>query len=337
MARRVVPVLILVALAVTVVWWRWSADHGSNANIIRGSGIIEITEVDVAFEVPGTINERLIDEGNAVDKGDPIARLDDREYRLQRERAEAGKAAADARYAMMLKGPRGQEIDQALAAVDTANSDFAMQQTELARIRELHHQKVVSQSELDRVNMAFESSRGTRDRATAQLAMLKEGTRAEELEEARARVREAEKSVALAELQLSRCTLHAPLAGRVLSRNREAGETVAPGTSIFTLGDMQRPWLNLYVSERDLGRIALGMPAKVAVDAFPDEPFEGKVAFIAEKSEFTPKNIQTPDERVKLVYRVKIELQNRNGALKPGMPADGEITIQPNAPALATK
>jgi len=331
MSRRQGIVLAIAVAVGLLAWWRWVAIREDANRAIRGSGMIEVTEVDVAFEVPGTIAERYVDEGALLDKGEPIARLDDKEYRLQVERATAGRAAAEARYRMLLKGPRGQEIDQALAAADAADSDFETQQREYERAKALFDRNVVSRSEFDKVNSGFADARSRRDRAHAQLDMLKEGSRAEEVEEGRARLREAEKSLALAELNLSRCQLFAPLAGRVLSKNREAGETVPAGASIVTIGNLDRPWLNLYIGERDLGKVSLGMKAEVTVDSFPTQPFPGKVTFISDKAEFTPKNIQTQDERVKLVYRVKIEVENRDQALKPGMPADGTISLNHGA------
>ncbi len=113
----------------------------------------------------------------------------------------------------------------------------------------------------------------------------------------------------------------------MLSKSREPGEMVQPGTPIVTLGDLSRPWVNVYVGERDLGKVRLGMAAQVTVDAFPDQPFPGKVTFVSDRAEFTPKNIQTPDERVKLVYRVKVEVETRDDALKPGMPADAVLPL----------
>jgi HlyD family secretion protein len=331
MRRRIGIILALVLLVGAVAWWRWtSLGEGSNHSI-RGSGIIEITEVDVAFEVPGTIAQRYIDEGALLDKGEPIARLDDREYRLQAERATAAKAAAAARYAMVLKGPRGQEIDQALAALESAESELRVQDSDFKRIQSLYDSHVISRAELDRANAAFTDAHSRYDRARSQLDMLKEGSRAEEVEEARARLHEAEKALELAELNLSRCQLFAPIAGRVLSKNREAGETVPAGASIVTLGDLTRPWLNLYIGERDLGKVALGMEAYATVDSFPSQPFPGKITFISERAEFTPKNIQTQDERVKLVYRIKVELENRRDALKAGMPADGVVPLDHGA------
>jgi HlyD family secretion protein len=327
MSRRLGVILVVGVAVGAIVWWRWKAVREQASRAIRGSGIIEVTEVDVAFEVPGTIAERYVDEGALLDKGEPIARLDDKEYRLQVERATAARAAAEARYRLLLKGPRGQEIDQALAAVEAADTEFETQQREYERAKALYDRKVVSRSEFDKVNSALADARSRRDRADAQLDMLKEGYRTEEVEEGRARLHEAEKALELAELNLARCQLFAPLAGRVLSKNREAGETVPAGASIVTLGDLDRPWLNLYIGERDLGKVSLGMKAEVTVDSFPSQPFPGRVTFISDKAEFTPKNIQTQDERVKLVYRIKIEVENRNQALKPGMPADGSIPL----------
>ncbi|HVN85198.1 MAG TPA: efflux RND transporter periplasmic adaptor subunit [Candidatus Binatia bacterium] len=319
--------LLLLALVSAIGVWRWRRAREFNQTAIRGSGIIEVTQVDVAFEVPGRMVERLVDEGAMLDKGEPVARLDDREYRLQMERATAGKAAADARYRMLMKGSRAQDVDQALAALESAESDLRLQQNEHQRIAKLLQDGVVSRSEADRQKMLLEAAQAARDRARANLDLLREGFRTEEIEQGRAQLQLASKELELAELNLARCQLYAPAAGRVLSKSREAGEMVQPGTPIVTLGDLSRPWVNVYVGERDLGKVWLGMKANITVDSFPAAPFTGKVTFISDRAEFTPKNIQTPDERVKLVYRIKVEVETRDQALKPGMPADAELPL----------
>jgi HlyD family secretion protein len=326
--RRRVSLLAAIAVGTILLalWW-WKKVEERREQVIRGSGLIEVTEVDVAFEVPGTIAERFVDEGALLDRGEPIARLDDREYRLQVERWQAAKAVAEARYELLKRGPRGQEVDQALAALESAQAEFEVRQRDLARIEELFRRGVVSQAELDRARGAFTAAQSGRDSARARLDMLKEGFRTEEIEQGRAQLREAEKALALAELNLARCQLFAPIAGRVLSKNREVGEVVAPGTPVVTMGDLARPWLNVYVSERDLGKLRLGMEAQVYVDAYPGRPFPARVSYIADKSEFTPKNVQTQEERAKLVYRVKVELSNPDAVLKPGMPADVVIPL----------
>ncbi len=328
--RRRIALIVLVLVAAAVAIWRWYAAHESTQDAIRGSGIIEVTQVDVAFEVPGRMIERPADEGALLDKGEPVARLDEREYRLEVERASAAKNAVEARYRMMLHGSRAQEIDQALAALEAAESDLRLQRLEQARVASLHAEGVVARGELDRADAALAGARAARDRATAQLQLLREGFRSEEIEQARAEMQQAAKALELAELNLARCRLFAPMAGRVLSKSREPGEMVQAGTPIVTLGDLSRPWVNLYVGERDLGKVRLGMRAFVTVDSFPDQPFPGVVSFISERAEFTPKNIQTPDERVKLVYRVKVEVETRDEALKPGMPADTVLPLDPD-------
>lgn len=329
MRTRLVVAIVVVALAVAgVVAWRWYADAHRNGNAIRGSGIIEVTQVDAAFEVPGRMLERYVDEGAMVDGGEPIARLDDREYHLQVDRAVAAESAAEARYKMMLRGSREQEIDQALAALESAESALRLQELEYERIAKLARQGIVSQNELDQAATNLTTARKARERAAAQLDLLREGFRTEEIEGARAQLAQARADRALAELNLARCKLFSPMAGRVLSKSREAGEMVQPGTPVVTLGDLSRPWVNLYIGERDLGRVRLGMKAQVTVDSYPSDPFPGTVTFIADRAEFTPKNIQTPDERVKLVYRVKVDLQSRDGVLKPGMPADTVLPLE---------
>lgn len=328
MRRPLVAVLIVVAFVAAVfLGERWWVARERAATAIRGSGIIEVTQVDVAFEVAGRMIERSVDEGAMVDKGEPVGRLDDREYRLRVTRATAAKEGAEAHYRMMTKGSRAQDVDRALAAHEGAEAELAMQTREQARIARLHAEGIVSQGERDRLDNLLANARAARDQTAAQLAQLREGFRVEEIEGARAELQRANADLDLAELDLARCQLFAPAAGRVLSKSREPGEMVQPGTPIVTLGDLSRPWVNVYVGERDLGKVRLGMPAQVTVDSFPDQPFPGKVTFISERAEFTPKNIQTPDERVKLVYRVKVEVETRNDALKPGMPADTVLPL----------
>jgi HlyD family secretion protein len=328
MRRPLVVVLAAIALVTAVFlgarWWRERDQAGA---AIRGSGIIEVTQVDVAFEVAGRMIERSVDEGAMVDKGEPVGRLDDREYRLRVARATAAKEAADAHYRMMTKGAREQEVDRALAAREAADAELAMQTREYDRITRLHAEGIVAQTEADRLSNLLASARAAHDQAVAQLDQLREGFRIEEIEGARADLQRAGAELDLAELDLARCQLFAPASGRVLSKSREPGEMVQPGTPIVTLGDLSRPWVNVYVGERDLGKVHLGMAAQVTVDAFPDQPFNGKVTFVSERAEFTPKNIQTPDERVKLVYRVKVEVETRDEALKPGMPADAVLPL----------
>jgi HlyD family secretion protein len=163
------------------------------------------------------------------------------------------------------------------------------------------------------------------DQARAQWKLVEEGPRQEDIDQARAKVQQAEASLKLAETELGYATIKSPLDGVVLSKNIERGEYVAPGTPVVTVADMVNVWLRAYVDETDLTRIKLGRLAEVTTDSFPGKVYKGRVSFISEEAEFTPKTVQTEKERVKLVYRIKIDIQNPDMELKAGMPADATI------------
>jgi HlyD family secretion protein len=161
--------------------------------------------------------------------------------------------------------------------------------------------------------------------ARAALELVRAGPRRERLDQARARLRQAEEALALAGYRLDETRLRAPVGGVVLSEHVEPGEYVAPGTPVVTLADLGRVWLRAYVDEPDLGRVRLGQEVQVTTDSFSGKAYEGRVSFISSEAEFTPKNVQTRKERVKLVFRIRIDVPNPGGELKPGMPADAVV------------
>jgi HlyD family secretion protein len=165
--------------------------------------------------------------------------------------------------------------------------------------------------------------------ARERFVLVKKGPRRETIDQGRARLDQAKQALALAETRLGYATVGSPLSGVVLSKNVEPGEYVAAGTPIVTVGDLQNVWVRAYINETDLGRVKVGQRVHVSTDTYPGKRYEGRVSFIASQAEFTPKNVQTEKERVKLVYRVKIDIRNPNMELKPGMPADGEILTAP--------
>lgn len=163
--------------------------------------------------------------------------------------------------------------------------------------------------------------------AEAEYALIKAGARQESIDQARAKVKAAQEGANLARQQLSYTELLAPMDGVVLSTAAEAGEYLNPASPVVTLGATDKPWLRAYIHEKDLGRIKLGMDVAVHTDSFPDKTYPGKVTYIAGQAEFTPKTVQTFEERVKLMYRIKVALANPDGELKPGMPGDGRIDM----------
>ncbi len=180
-------------------------------------------------------------------------------------------------------------------------------------------------SRREQVNQA----RSALAQAEADYALIKAGPRAEAIDQARARKASAQAGLALARQQLAETELFCPFDGVVLSTSAEPGRYLNPGSTVLTVGDIQGVWLRAFVTETDLGRIKLGQPASVSVDAYPERRWDGRVSYISSAAEFTPRSVQTAKERTNLVYRVKIQLDNPDGTLKPGMPADAVIEAAP--------
>ena len=176
----------------------------------------------------------------------------------------------------------------------------------------------------------IEKAKAALVQAQAEHALVKAGPRKEKIDQAMALVDEAEQRVNQARQQLSYTELRAPRAGVILSRSAEPGEYLNPSTPVVTLGDLAHPWLRAFINETDLGRIRLKDKVVVTTDSFPDKQYQGILSFISSEAEFTPKSVQTFEERVKLMFRIKIELSNPQGELKPGMPADAVIPISVN-------
>mgnify|MGYP000916884047 CR=1 FL=1 len=162
---------------------------------------------------------------------------------------------------------------------------------------------------------------------TAQFDLVLAGPRKETIQQATARTEQAQAGIQLARTNLDNAILKSPLTGIVLSKNTEPGEFVAAGTPVVTVADLENVWLRAYISETDLGRVKIGQVVHVTTDTYPDKQYDGRVSFISSEAEFTPKSVQTSQERVKLVYRIKVDITNIDMQLKPGMPADGIIEI----------
>ncbi len=269
--------------------------------------------------------------------------------------AEAIVAQAGARVAELEAGSRPQEVGAAKAALARAQADAGYRRTDLARVEKLHGSGVAADQELDTARTAYdvadarlrevqeqlrlveegprveqiEQAKAFLAQAQQRLALVKKGPRQEVIDQARARLQQTEQALAIAETRLTYTALASPVSGLVLSENVEAGEYVAAGTPIVTVADLEDIWLRAYINETDLGRVKVGQAARITTDTYPGKAYDGRLSFIASEAEFTPKSVQTPKERVKLVYRVKITVANPDMELKPGMPADAAILLNP--------
>lgn len=271
------------------------------------------------------------------------------------EIAQAQAALQKARSALdeLNAGSRTQEIAAAQAAVDRGKAEVVFAEANLKRMQDTLASGAVAQDQFDNSRMAFSVaqarlseaqehlklvSEGFRkeqiaqgkavvEQAEAAYALAKNGPRKETIDQARSMLRQSQQALAIAKTRLTYATLVSPVAGVVLSKNVESGEYVAAGTPIVTVGNLKDIWLRAYIVETDLQRVKVGQLVNVLIDSSPEKPFKGRVSFIASEAEFTPKTVQTSKERIKLVYRIKIDIDNPDMELKPGMPADAVIEI----------
>jgi HlyD family secretion protein len=386
--KKIIFIVVLIAVLGAAGMLAYHSLHQDPTNRIVVSGNIELAQVDIAFKTSGRLIERTVNEGDAVQKGMVIARLDREQLLHQRDTATAALATAQAQYAesesalkwqretmaadlqlrnadlsaaqsqlLQLKnGARPQEVQQSQAAVAAAQSQYDGAKKDWDRAQTLNKNDDISTSQFDQFRTRFESADANLKQVKEQANLVQAGPRAETIEGASAQVERARASlrvgqaneietkrreqdivarqgdieraksqIALIDSQLADTIAVSPINGVVLVKAADVGEILAPGTSVVTVGDIDHPWLRAYIREQDLGRVKLGDKVKVTTDSFRDKVYDGKVSFISSDAEFTPKQIQTSEERVKLVYRIKIDVDNSRHELKSNMPADAEI------------
>ena len=322
--KLLIPVLII---AVGVAAYTLYSQRKVDPNQIKVSGNIETTTVGAGFKIPGQVLRRMVDEGESVKKGQVIASLETADLELDVANAKIQLLAAQVIASQLANGSRSQDVSAAQAAARSAEADKQNAAAEYRRMRELFANSAVSAQERDRSLTAYRMASARADQAGQQLSLVVEGPRREEIELAAAKVEQAQKQLELAKTRLAYAQITAPIDGFVLSKNIEAGEYVSPGTPVVTIGELNQVWLKAYIAETDLGRVKLGQKVSVTTDTYPNKTYRGSIGFIASEAEFTPQNIQTAEERVKLVYRIKIMIDNPAHELKPGMPADAAINL----------
>lgn len=328
--KRAFLIILAVAIAAFAGWrlyQTWLADRYS-ANELKLSGNIEAHESLVSFKVMGRIIDLPVDEGMAMKTGDLLAQLDSADYRQQVAVDEAAERVRDRQLALGLAGSRWQDIDAAKQTVIDAKADLDQKKKDYTRYQALYEKDEISGQTRDQAATNVTRAQATYDRAQEILNELVEGTRKEELAVDRSNVRQARQNLDLSQIRLSYTVLRAPFDGVVLVREAELGEVVSPGTPIVTLADLDHIWLRVYLPETDLGKVRWGQAVDVRTDTYPGKIYRGHVSVIASDAEFTPKSVQTEKERVTLVYRIKVDVENPNHELKPGMPADAYVKVK---------
>ncbi len=329
--RWIIGVAAVAALG-CVAWFAQSATlrrwlgNGTAGTVLQLSGNIEAHESVLGFKsVQSRIAELPFDEGQWVRKGTVIARVDDADYRQQVAIAEAAVATQQ----QQLETARSTQ-QAAAKTLASDEADLRYKTLDRQRQNQLATQGYVAADARDLADAAQKQSQAVLQRDRALLA-----TAASNVALAQANIRSAEEALRLTQITESYTTLTAPIDGVILQRQAELGEIVAPGTPIVTLADLDHVWLRAYVNEPDIGRVRLGQAATVTTDNYPGKRYPGRIAFISDKAEFTPKSVETHAERVTLVYRIRIDLENPTHELVPGMPADAEVQLLPPGPTAA--
>lgn len=312
----VVALLGVMALRTPLLaFWRTAGD----TNVLLLSGNIEAHESVLSFK---TVQSRIVDlpfnEGQWVRKGTVLAVVDAADYRQQVSIAQANLSTQQ----RQLESAR-QNLYTAGRTLLVDQADLSQRQRDWQRALDLQKQGFFSTAMLEQAETAVKQSRAVLERdQSLQTAAMRN------VEVAQAGVHNSEEAVELARIVFAYTTLSAPFDGVVTVRQAELGEVVVPGTPVLTLADLEHIWLRAYINETDLGRVRLGQAVTVSSDSHPNKRYQGRIAFIADKAEFTPKSVETHAERVSLVYRIKIDIVNPNHELVPGMPADAKVELQ---------
>ncbi len=323
--RLVIPVVLVV---VAVVVWYFVFDNSENNGLLRASGTVEATEARLGFPVPGRIDMVFVREGDLVRAGAELAVLDRAETTARYRQAQAQVKVTRAVLAELESGARAEEIARARAARDAAGEQLNAAHRDLERTKELYGGGAVSKETLDKQQTAFDVARNRHTEAAEFLRQLESGPRAEKIAAQRAVVEQAKAQVSVIEASLAKMTIRAPFDGIITVRHFEPGEIVPAGSAVLTIQDRQNRWVRIYVPENRIGALRLGSPATISTDSYENKTYAGKVIFIATAAEFTPKTVQTAEERVRLVYRVKVRvLDDSSYDLKAGMPADVELEL----------
>jgi HlyD family secretion protein len=298
---------------------------GDHRGAIEASGTLEAVEVVVSAKVPGQIQQLNIQEGYRVAAGDTLAILDRTTLDLQWKLAQAGVDLAEAQYSLLQNGARSEDLSQAEEMLRQVGSSFRSAKDDLLRMKELYASNSITKKQYDDAETRYTIAEAQQKSAEQNLQKLQRFARPEELAAARARCNQATATADLIHKQFTDACIVAPVGGIITHKPVEEGELISMGTSIATISRLEQLHLVIYLNELELGKIKLGASTDVVIDSHPEKNFPAKVIYISPIAEFTPKNVQTKEDRTKLVFAVKLDVENPEGILKPGMPADAYI------------
>lgn len=327
MFKKIIVLLSLLAVGVGG-YFAWQcygkpyvlAKRQENDGFITLYGNVEIRRVNLGFRVPGRISEIRFEEGDAIKKGEVIARLDREPYEDNKAVATAQVESARENFAKLEAGNRPQEIEQARATLHERAASLNVLESDFRRSKQLFEDRVISEQEFETIIARRDEAEARKKLAEEYLKLLIEGSRKEDIAIGKAQLSEASANLKKSETALGDTELLCPNDGTLLTRVEEVGSVVNAGQIIATLSLQDAVWVYVYVPETVYDKIVPGMKAEIYTDSRPDAPYAGQVGYRSPEAEFTPKNVETTELRTNLVYRVRIVVDSSGGNLPQGMP-----------------
>lgn len=309
---------LIIAFSISMISCNSDDDNGA----IEASGNIEVVNVTISSKVNGEVLTLLKDEGDEVKTGDTLLIIDHENLELQLDQAEALGEQATAQYSLLKNGARQEDISSVEEQLNQAQSNYESAQRDNVRMQKLLESNTITKKQYEDSKTRFDVAAAQLNAAKENLKKIRNLARPEELKQAQANVKSRESGIALLKKNIRDSYVVSPINGIVVKKFIEKGEVASMMSSLYKISNLRKVDLVIYVSEEELGKVKLGQKAEVKVDSYENKTFNGKVTYISPEAEFTPKNIQTKDERTKLVFAVKIEIDNPKYELKAGMPAD---------------
>jgi membrane fusion protein PltH len=317
--------LILIIMLIVVFggggsWWKLKNQTVEGRSLIL-YGVTDIREAHLAFRVSDRLDSMLVDEGDWVEQGQMLAKLDTTILQANLDEYQAMAQSAAQTLNRLKNGSRPEEIASAQAATNEAIVIMNDAKRKLDEVLNMQSEGAASQREIESTKAEHAAAEDRVDRLESDLALLIEGPRKEDIAKANAELQAAQARVSLAQQNLNDATLVSPTDGVIRVRLHEPGEMVGPSTPVLLLAETDPVWVRVYIDESDLGKTELGMKASITIDSHPGEVFEGWLGSISPTAEFTPKPIATEELRTRLVYQARVFVRDPQRIFKLGMPA----------------
>ncbi len=320
--KKYYPVILMLIMLLAL-----SCGNDKDANLIKASGTIESVDVTVSSKLSGQIKKINIKEGDKVNAGDLLLELDHDLLDIQLRQAEARVEQANAQLNLLLSGARKEDIQMAEQSLEQAKINLDLAKQDKDRFTSLYDTRTITKKQYEDAAARYDLALTQFNAAKENLNKIKSIIRPEEIESAKANIKSLIASADLLKKNIEDCRIYAPVDGFISKKFVETGEIVSPQSSLMKISELHTVDLMIYLNEAELGKVKLGQSADIKIDTYKDKVYKGEIVYISPEAEFTPKNIQTQDERTKLVFAVKIRIPNPQFELKPGMPADATLTI----------